>query len=122
MYSIDDIPMTDYGLHISKQDGSLHAMEPKEQFFTIYGKEGYQVTKRKANELNLVGFIMADGLEDFIQKTNELANVFKSPGLRAVALEASPINCFAKDGYQITRVYVFDNAMYAQFNIKLTIV
>lgn len=114
--------MTDYGLHISKQDGSVHLLEPKEQFFTAYGKQGYQVTKHKANELDLWGFIVADDLADFQTKTTALYNVFKASGLRAIELEASAINCFAKDGFNITKVHVFSNAVYAQFNIKLTIV
>lgn len=122
MYTINTIPMTDYGLHISKQDGSVHLLEPKEQFFTAYGKQGYQVTKHKANELDLSGFIVADDLTDFQTKTTALYGVFSGPGIKAVALEASAINCFAKDGYTITKVRVFSNAVYAQFNIKLTIV
>lgn len=114
--------MTDYGLHISKQDGSVHLLEPKEQFFTAYGKQGYQVTKHKANELDLVGFIIADDLTDFQTKASALYTVFSGPGIKVVELEASGINCFAKDGFQITKVRVFENAVYAKFNIKLTIV
>lgn len=122
MYTIDTIPMITYGLHISKQDGTVHLMEAKEQLYTVYGKQGYQITKRKANELDLAGFIIANDLSDFQTKTTALFNLFKSAGLRSVVLEASPINCFAKDGFTISRVSVFSNAVYAMFNIKLIIV
>jgi len=122
MYTIDTIPMTTYGLHISKQDGSVHLMDMKEQFYTAYGKQGYQVTKHLPNELQLAGFIMANDFTDFATKTTNLYNLFKASGLRSVVLEASAISCFAKNGFSITNVHVFSNAVYAKFNITLTIV
>ncbi|MBD0822652.1 hypothetical protein [Aestuariibaculum marinum] len=122
MYSIDTIPMINYGLHISKQDGQVHLMDPKEEFYTAYGKQGYQITKHKDNKLDLVGFIMAADLADFKTKVSGLYDVFKSSGQRSIELEADPINCFAENGFSITGVYVFSNVVYARFQISLTIV
>ena len=122
MYKINNKPMTNYGLHISKHDGHIHLFEPKEQFFTVYGKQGYQITKRKANILHLKGFLIADNLADFMAKVAELNTVFSDPGIKAVELDTHTVNCFAEKGSKVTGMYVFTNAVYAKYEIKLTIV
>src|SRR5690606_22290349 len=119
MYSIDTIPMTTYGWHISSQSGTADLPEMKEQVFTAYGKEGYQITTHRANELDSKGLILANSLVDFKTKTNDLYNVFPAPGVKVVKLEAAAMNCFAKDGFKIENVCVFSNAVYARFNINL---
>lgn len=122
MYSIDSIPMTDYGLYISNHKGIADLPIPKKQFFTSYFTEGYQITKREGNTLELNGFIIASGLEDLKTKTAALYTLFTATGLRAVELDSAPVNCFAQDGFTVERVKIFDNAAYAVFKIKLVIV
>lgn len=122
MYTIDTISMTDYGLHISKHDGELHLVDPKDQFFTAYETEGFQVTKRKGNDLLLNGFIIASDLADFKTKTSALYTAISATGTRTIVLSTETINCFALEGYKIDQVRVYDNAVYARFTSKLKIV
>lgn len=114
--------MTDYGLHISTQSGIVDLQEPKDEFFTAYGKQGYQITKRKENVLDLKGFILANSLADFKSKRDALENVFKAAGTRSIVLEGSAISCYAKEGFKITGVHVFTDSAFAKFQIKLIIV
>ena len=53
MYTIDNIPFENYGMYISSHSGQSHLPEPKDQLFTVYGEEGYQITARKENTLEL---------------------------------------------------------------------
>ena len=121
MYTIDTISMRDYGLYISNNDGPAHLLEPENQFFTVYGAEGYQITKRKANILTLNGFIIAADLIDFKSKLSTLYALFSSAGIRTVVLEAAGINCFCEDGFTVTNVRIVEN-VYAHFSINLTMV
>jgi hypothetical protein len=114
--------MADYGLHISTQDGLPNLLEPKEQFFTVYGKEGHQITKRNGNVWELNGFIIAAGLVDFMDKITALNAVFAGFGTRSVELADGPFDCYVEDGSTVSKVYIFGNAAYAHYNIKLRIV
>ncbi len=121
MYTIDNIALENYGLYISTHQGQAHLPEPKQQLFTVYGTEGYQITKRKANELDLRGFIIADDITDFIAKTTNLRTLFNASGTRALELDNGIITCFSKDGFKVDSVRIVGN-VYAKFQIKLTIV
>jgi len=122
MYTIDTIPMTDYGLHIASHEGELHLVDAKDQFFTAYETEGFQITKRKENELLLNGFIIASDLADFKTKTAALYTALSASGTRAIVLNPEALTCFGTEGYTIDKVRVFNNAVYARFKMKLIIV
>lgn len=113
--------MQDYGLYISNNEGPAYLLEPDSQFFTIYGAEGYQITKRKANVLTLNGFVIAADLIDFKSKLNALYTLFSSAGLRSIVLESDAINCFCEEGFKVNNVRIAGN-MFAAFSINLTIV
>ncbi len=121
MYTIDNIALENDGLYISKHQGQVHLPLPKQQLFTLYGKEGYQITRRKANELDLRGFIIASDINDFIAKTTNLRTLFSDAGVRALVLDSSVIHCFSKEGFKVDKVRVI-GSVYANFQIKLTIV
>lgn len=121
MYTIDTISMQDYGLYISNNDGRAQLPEPNEMLFTVYGKEGYQITKRKANVLALNGFIIANDLIDFKSKLSTLYALFSSAGIRTIVLEGAGIDCFCEDGFTVTNVRIAGN-VYAHFSINLTVV
>lgn len=121
MYTIDNIAMATYGLYISNSDGPAHLLEPENMFFTIYGKEGYQITKRKANILALNGFVIAADVIDLKSKLTTLYTLFSSAGLRSVALEAAAMNCFCEEGFSVSNVRV-SGIYFCKISINLTIV
>ena len=121
MYTIDTIPFENYGLFISTSSGVSHLPEMKQQYFTVYAAEGYQITKRTPKTLELKGFIIADDITDFMSKCDNLRGVFSSSGIRVVNLNNGGINCFAKDGFKIDSVRVYGK-VFAKFEIKLTVV
>lgn len=122
MYTIDTIPFTDYGLLISGHEGQSNLLDMKTQFFTIYGKEGYQISKRVGNTLTINGFIIASGLIDFQSKITALQTLFKASGLRSVVLDQDAISCFCVNGFEIDKVYIYPNEAFARFKINLLIV
>jgi hypothetical protein len=122
MYTIDTIPFTDYGLLISGHEGQADLLDMKTQFFTIYGKEGYQISKRVGNTLTINGFIIANGLIDFQSKITALQTIFKASGLRSVVLDQDAISCFCTNGFEIDRVHIYPNEAFARFKINLLIV
>ena len=121
-YTIDTINTESYGLYVATSDGLLNLPEGKEQIFVVYGREGYQVTKRKGKELDLKGFLIASSLVDFKLKVAQLQSVFTSPGLRAVVdNHGNAFNCFCRDGFKIDKVYV-PGQVYAQITLKMKII
>jgi hypothetical protein len=119
-YSIDGIPMSSFGLYVTKPDELLNLPEIKEQYFTKYGAEGYQTVKRKANTLEIDGFIMATSLSDFQDKIKALYLLFKSANLRVVKLNNElHANCFAAEGFNISNVCLMSGIMIARFQISL---
>lgn len=121
MYTIDTIPFKNYGMYISTHSGQAHLPVPKQQLFTVYGKEGYQITKREANILDLRGFIIANDMSDFITKMSNLRGLFSANGLRVIVLNNAALNCFAKDGFQVKNIQV-SGMVYAKIQIKLTVI
>ena len=121
MYTIDTISFFSYGLFLSEYEGQAHLPDPKSQFFTVYAKEGYQITKRVGNVLEINGFIIGESQADFIAKVGVLQGVFKAPGTRTIVLDNLPIECFCVDGFEISNVR-FSGLYYGKIQIKLIIV
>lgn len=121
-FSINGISAANMGLYVSTTDGLLNLPEAKEQFFTAYGYEGYQITRRHGNQYEINGFIIADNVADFQSKTTALYDLMISPGLRAITdNKGNNFSAFCKEGFTIDKVYVYDQ-VYARIKIKLTIV
>lgn len=123
MYTIDNIEMKTLGLHIMTHKGQVNALDLKNMYFTSYESEGFQVTKRKANVLFVHGFILGVDKSDFTSKLQTLTALLKSNGLRNIVLndENETINCFAKDGFKISKVRVGSGFMFGFIEIQLTI-
>ena len=121
MATINNIPFLNYGLHLISSKGVANLPEAKEQFYNVFGKAGYQVTKRRAETLEIHAFIIANDLADFITKSQELYTLFSSAGLKVISIGNGDLNTFAKDGFKITNVHILGK-VYAKFHIKLSIV
>jgi hypothetical protein len=120
MATINNIAFSNYGLYVSTYKGIVDLPEGKEAFVTIYGKAGYQITKRRANVLELTGFIVADSLADFTTKTGNLRSLFASAGTKTVNIGNGNLETFAKEGFTISKVFI-QGKVFAQFNIKLDV-
>lgn len=119
-YMIDSIPMTSFGLYYSKGSGLRSLSELKEQFYTKYGAEGYQMTRRKARNFGIHGFIMASGLTDFESKVDALYKCFTGTGTRTIIINSEiEVECFAVEGFKVTGVRHFVNDMIAYFDMDL---
>lgn len=122
-YTIDSIPFLSFGLYLSKAE-SLHDLpEMKEQNFTKYGSEGYQITKRKNKNLEFNGFIIGSSLTDFQSKIQALYKVFSSAGTRTIVLNnTTTVVCFATSGFTVDNVFLNSGGVIANFRMSLIIV
>ena len=119
-YTFDGIPFASFGLYLSDAKELDALPEMKEQFFTSYATEGYQITKREANNLELNGFIIATSLSNFNSKILALYKLFASAGVRNIKLnDEINIECFCKDGFQVSDVIVHSAGVAARITIKL---
>ena len=121
-YTIDDIPTPNFGLRVGKSDKVFDLPEIKEQYFTKYGQEGYQIVYHRNKTLTLDGLIVATTFSDFTDKIKALYLAFSSEGERVVKKNNEiSISCFAKDGFSVTDVNVFTNLVAAKFSIELVV-
>jgi hypothetical protein len=119
-YSFDKIPFSYFGIYLSKPE-SLHDLpELKEQFFTKYGSEGYQIVKRKNKTFDFNGFIIGNSLADFQDKIKALYLLFSSSGTRQVKLNNEIyVECFATEGFKVENIYLYNNMVIANIKISL---
>jgi hypothetical protein len=119
-YTIDNIPFLSFGLYLSKAEALHDLPELKEQQFTKYGAEGYQIVKRKNNTLDFNGFIIGSSLADFQSKIQSLYKLFSSSGTRTIVLNnETTITCFATEGFKVENVYLYSGLVIANFKMSL---
>jgi hypothetical protein len=119
-YTIDKIPLSSFGLYLSKADALHNLPELKEQFFTRHGSEGYQITKRQNKTLDFNGFIIGTSLSDFKSKVSALYKLFSSAGTRNIKInDEINVDCFATEGFEISGVYLYNNLVIANFEASL---
>jgi hypothetical protein len=121
-YTMDGIPLINYGLYISESNGAYGIGDLKEQNFTKYGSEGFQIVKHNFNELSLNGAIFASDINDFNAKIKALYLAFSDTGKRLINKNNEVIvECFLVDGFTVSEVFVANNLVAAKFSTKLII-
>lgn len=119
-YTIDSIPMSSFGLYYSKGSGMRSLSELKEQLYTKYGAEGYQMTRRKARNFGIHAFVMGSSLSDFQDKIKALYKCFSSAGMRSIIINNEiEIECFAVEGFKASDIHLFNTGMIANFDMNL---
>ncbi len=121
-YTIDSVPFASFGLYLSKAKALHDLPDLKEQFFTKYGSESYQIVKRKNNTLEFDGFIVADSLFDFKSKVRSLYKIFSSAGTRTMNLNGTTVVCFATSGFTIDNIFFYNMGLIARFKMSLIVV
>lgn len=121
-YTIDSIPFLSFGLYLSNFKELQDIPEMKDQYFTKYLQEGYQITKRNHSTLEINGFIIGNSLSDFNSKVQSLYLIFSSSGERTIKLNnIISVECFAVDGFETSNIYVTSTVVIANFNISLIV-
>lgn len=121
-YGIDGISFKELGgVLVSSNGGQLNRTAPKSQTVSVWGKEGYAVTKTETKELDLKIFIDQPGLVDFKNKISSLSALFAAPGMRVFVPErGTPFSFFVKDGFKVTNVFSQANRMTGILECKIT--
>lgn len=122
MYSIDGIKFENYGLYVSDHIGQANLVTGKRQLFTVYGREGYEITKRNGKVLSIKGYIIADDLADFQTKTSALISLFQSPNTREIYFDNIGLTCLSQTGYKIDKVHILSGMAYGRFQADLVII
>ena len=118
--TIDGRTMLSFGLYLSGSKELHNLPEMKEQYFTKYGSEGYQISKRKNETLSFDGFIIGSSLADFKSKISALYLLFSSAGLRSIVLNNEiSVACFATEGFKITNVVLGEGIVIGRLNCSL---
>ncbi len=117
----DGIPFLSFGLYLEKHNGLYDLSNPKEQFVTKYGAEGYQITNRTGNELILKTTLISTSLNDLQSKILNLYLLFSSADERVVTIDDIAIDCFATKGFTINNIIRTESGYVAIFTINLIV-
>jgi hypothetical protein len=121
-YQIDGVPMTSYGLYVSSLADLLELPELKDQHFTAFEVEGFQLTKRKANKLSIDGLIIGTSLAAFQTHIRNLFALYSASGTRQININNELlITCFPEHGFKVDTIYV-GSFVIAKFKSDLTII
>ena len=119
-YTIDLVPMMSFGLYYGKGSGFRSLSELKEQLYTKYGAEGYQMTRRKARNFGIHAFVSGSTLANFQANISALYKCFSSAGLRSIIINNEiEIECFAIEGFKVTGMHLYNGGMIANFDMNL---
>jgi hypothetical protein len=107
---------------VSKSDKAFNFPELKEQYFTKYGQEGYQMVYHKNRVLTLDGIIVASSVAEFTTNIKNLYLAFASTGERLIKKNNEVfISCFAKDGFEVKDLMVFETLVVGKFSMELMV-
>ncbi len=119
-HKVDNMPLQSFGMYVSKIQGRGDQAKMDKEYFTVYDKEGYQVTGRKAVEISISGFVEGADKTTFQANIKALWKLFTDPGLRKVKLnDYVTIESFVTDGFIITGVHVASNKVIGSIFLKL---
>ncbi len=119
-YLADRMPLKSFGLVVSKTKGRSNQQEFKNEYYSIYGKEGYQINGRKHNEIKIDGFIRANDLAGFQANIKALWKLFTDEGLRKVRLnDYITIESFMTDGFRVDNIKKQSGLMLGEVSLKL---
>ena len=91
----------------------------KPQDFTVWGKEGYQITKTEAPILNIEMYIEGNSYADFKGKINRLQALLASAGTRLIkAPNLSLREFFVTEGFKVTNMFSAENYFFGLVTIK----
>jgi hypothetical protein len=118
-FGIDGISFQTLGLKVLDVEGRHNLPSTKQQQFTAYSKEGYQITKRNAREIGLKCIILGTSLSDFETKIKSLQKLFSKEGLRTITYRHDALReFFVKDGFQVSDVYVESGRVFGVLNVR----
>lgn len=118
--NIDGVPLSSYGLYFSSVLSQADLQDMKEQYFTSYETEDFQITKRKANILTINCFILGNSLEDFKSKISSLYALYSSVNMKNITLSGSNYGAhFPVNGFSISDVIITNNIVIGRFNTEL---
>lgn len=119
-YLADRIPLKSFGMYVSKVTGRGDLKDMDKESFTVYDREGYQVTGRKPNEINIRGFVEASDLATFQARIKALWKLFTDPGTRKVRLnDYVTIESFVTDGFSVSNFIKQNGLLIANIDLKI---
>lgn len=120
LYTIDAVPMRSFGLYASSYTGVISLPEMKQMQFTKAEEEGYQITKRRANKIELSGVLLADDLTTFMANIKNLYALFTAEGERQIILRnQATIAGYILNGFKVDKIRVQDFVI-GEFKCEIT--
>lgn len=109
-----------YGATLLSMKGERYGRpETKQEYFTIYGREGYQVAKTEAPILEIELLFKGNNWTDFTSKVRSFSALLAKEGLRRINMPNDKLReFFVTEGMQVTRVLRNGNEIFGFAHFK----
>jgi hypothetical protein len=118
IYTIDGLAFGSFGAFLRQSNGLLNSAATKEQEFTSYQTEGYQLTKRQANEIEIDLVFKAESFAGLKSNIADFQNLLTAPGLRFLNVDGYNRSCFVIDGFTVQGIFVLDGISIALLSVS----
>ena len=103
---IDGVALSSLGIFLKQVNGHLNRPKIKDENFTAYSYQGYQVTPTEALEFELELFAMADSYQALEQNLLGLQKLLAAPGMRRIKVDKVEREVFNIKGFAVNELKV----------------
>lgn len=118
--SIDNISLEGLGIKVIESAGEYNRPAAKDGKFTIYGREGFKITKQSFRTIQLKLMLVQPSYALFNNSIKSLYAILSAPNARFFDKDGIRRECFAKDGFKVYNMWQQGNAFSAMIELNLT--
>lgn len=113
----DGVALASLGMFLSGVKNHLNRPKAKDQQFTAYQNQGFQITPVEVSEFELELVAAADNYETLAGNIKSLQKLLSAPGLRTINVDKTHRQVFNTKGFKVASLKVSDS--YAVCKIQL---
>lgn len=117
--NIDGVSFQSLNLILTGFNDRFNRPEIKDQQFTAYETEGYQITPSQSLRFEMELAMYGNGYEELQSKIEQLHAIMAAPGIRSVSTGRDSFQAFCPEGFNVTRILIAPNYGLAKIRLKL---
>jgi len=116
---INGIPFNSFGAFVKKTDKNLNRPGTKKQSVSVYGSEGFEITKMKLQKVSLNLVFHTNSFVNLKTGIDQFHTVLASEGLHDLNMDMTGKKIFAIDGFKVKNITSSTNQAIAELNCQL---
>ncbi|WP_139959166.1 hypothetical protein [Flavicella sediminum] len=118
---LNGIPFKSFGALVKKTDKNLNRPGTKKQNFSVYGKEGFELTKEDLQKVHVDLVFIHDSFSDLKTGIAQFHTILASEGLHHLNMDMTSRQVWAINGFNVKNIKVFSNKAVAEMRCELLV-